>query len=528
MAASGATNLLTSLDDNIREELPAILLESLPKVAPMFEDIKNTTLGVGPNTAIGRGWTVMHLFDTGVSGEFQNSNPSGPAIAGTTSLRGTETSGIDPDDADLTPFPDGMASQYPGIIKRSLTLHRITGNFNIPLQYRQADALGATQIKEVGRILKGVGKHKAILEAASFFAHKATNSATFRTDVLGRVSSAAEISTTNHVLITLNEAYGRIHNFRTGMLIDIHATSTDTLQEGTATDGTDRINYLTGGTYLNCVVTNVDYIGRTITVACFNSSTGAIMAYDNTNGWYTSGSLCVAAGMWIVAKNTGTYAAATRPMISWGLEDWIAASGTILGGAFNVDTYRQFRSLVKDISGPLTELVLTRYLQGFQESYPGASIDTFITDAGVQNKYVQQAYLGPNKFTYDRTGKTLSYAGGWSKISYSIDGKDMRWIISPMCPKNTLYGVKFGEDNIQRYIPPRIGGSNSEVDSQVEFYAPAAGFPGIFMPVQKSTSATGVVANADMVQAPFWMYTLTCPKDVRSIKLTNLTEDSLV
>jgi hypothetical protein len=97
-----------------------------------------------------------------------------------------------------------------------------------------------------------------------------------------------------------------------------------------------------------------------------------------------------------------------------------------------------------------------------------------------------------------------------------------------MCPKNTLYGIKLGEGNIRKYMPPRLGGSDSQVATDVEFYAPTVGFNGIFMPVQKATSATGPVANADMVQAPFWMYTLTCPMDVRSIKFTNLTEDSLV
>jgi hypothetical protein len=522
--------LITSLDDQIREELPAILLESLPQIAPIFSEIESTTMRVTRNTDIGRGWKVTHLFDTGVSGEFQNASPNGPAVAGTTNMRGTETAGVDPDDSDLTPFPDGMASQYPGVIKRQLTLHRVTGNFNIPNMYRQADMLNATQIEEVARILKGVGKGKAILEAASFFAYKATNSSGYKTDVLGRVSAAAEISTTNHVLITINEAYGRIHNFRTGMLLDIHVTSTDTLQEGASDDGSDIVNVddTTTGVYINVVVTNVDYVNRTITVRGHLSTTGAIVAYDDTHGWTGEDSLPIAAGMWLVAKKCGLYASATRPMISWGLEDWIAASGTILGGNLNIDTYRQFRSLVKDVSGPLTEMVLNKYLRGFLDSYPGVSIDTFISSAGVIDKFQQQAYLGNNKFNYDRTGKALAYKGGWSMISYSYDGRDIRWIVSPMCLKNTLYGIKLGEGNIKRYVPPRLGGTDGGVDSNLEFYAPTAGFNGIFMPVQKANTTTGIVSQADMVQAPFWMYTLTCPMDVRSIKLYNLTEDALV
>ena len=522
--ATNATSLISSLDDQIREELPASLLESLPEIAPMFSEIQPSIDGVTRND-IGRGWKVIHEFDTGVSGEFQSANPNGPGLIA--SVRGTETEGILPTDSDLTPFPDGMASQYPGVIRRDLALHRITGNFNIPNTYRQADLLTATQIKEVARIIKGVGKNKAILEAASFFAYKATNNATYKTDVLGRVTSAAEIGTTNHVLITINEAYGRIHNFRVGMLVDFHATSTDTLQEGTATDGSDRLNMGGSGVYLNCIVTNVDYINRTITVVGVIASTGVIQAYDDTNGWYGGGTK-VLTNSWIVAKNCGIYASATRPMISWGLNDWVAASGTILGGAVDTDTYRQFRSLVKDVSGPLTDLVLDRYIRGFLDSYPGASIDTIISSAGVIDKYKQQATLGNNRFTYERQGSALAYKGGWSSISYSYNGREMRWIVSPMCPKNTLYGIKLGEGNIRKYMPPRLGGSDSQVATDVEFYAPTVGFNGIFMPVQKATSATGPIANADMVQAPFWMYTLTCPMDVRSIKFTNLTEDSLV
>ena len=83
--------------------------------------------------------------------------------------------------------------------------------------------------------------------------------------------------------------------------------------------------------------------------------------------------------------------------------------------------------------------------------------------------------------------------------------------------------MKFGGGNIKRYVPPRIGGSDGRVSSEVEFLAPLGGHSGIF-----KIAHNGDGASQEVLEAPFWQYKLVAPIDVKGIKLTGITEATLV
>jgi len=523
---------IDALDNLVREELPMMITEAGPAIAPVFDKIKRTALGVKKQEGLGRGYKVIHLYETGVAGMIESADPLGPTME---TITGTQTRMLDITPTTLTSglsiFPDATKSPHMGDIKRELTLHKVVGNFSIPAAWKQADLLNAAQIKKVARDMKAVAKLKAIYEASSFFSHSAESndgSTTGVNQVLGRISAIEEVGTTEYFKITINEEYGRIANFRQGMQIDLVDNSAGVLQSGTATTGADVLNYEhTNSDYVLLLVTGVDYLGKSITVKAINSVDGGQMDFD----WSGSGDAFSAqpiADDWICVAHTSRVV--NRPQLSWGLNDWIKGSGYIMGGssgsqALDLTTYPQFKSQVKAVNGPLTDDVINGYIGGYLDAYPGETLDTVITTQGVQLKWLQQPGLYNNRQNYDRTGKALSFKGGWSQISYEFGGRVYEWIMSPMCLSKTLYALKFGGDNIQRFSPPRSGGTEASMGPEIEFLAPLGGHSGVFM-VARDPATTG--APMDLLESPFWYYNLIAPTDPRAVKLTGLTEATML
>jgi hypothetical protein len=529
---------IASLDNLVREELPMMIVEAGPVIAPVFDKIKRTAMGVKSQTGLGRGYKVIHLYETGVAGLIESGDPLGPEM---TTFVGTQAQMLAQGSAaaGLTTFPTASESPHMGDIKRELVLHKVVGNFSVPAAWKQAETLNAAQIKKVGRDMKAVAKLKAIYEASSFFSYSATNSAGFVTQVLSRISAIAESGTSNYVEITIDEAYGRIANFRQGMRIDLVATSGDTLQNGTAGStplitGAEVRNYThTTQKYVHLIISNVDYLGKKITLRPINSDTGGTPTW-NSPAWDTSGDLFqngqpAVANDWIVMSKTSRYNSASRPQFSWGLNDWVKSSGRILGGAasaaaLDLAIYPQFKSQVKAVNGPLTDDVINGYIGGYLDAYPGETLDTVITTQGVQLKWLQQPGQYNNRQNYERTGKALSFKGGWSQISYEFGGRTYEWIMSPMCLSKNLYALKFGGENIQRYGPPRIGGMEASMGQEIEFLAPLGGHSGVFMVARDTTTA----APQELLESPFWYYTLIAPTDPRGVRLTGLQEATML
>jgi hypothetical protein len=516
------------LDNLVREELPRMITDISPTIAPVFSKIKRTALGVKSQEGVGRGFKVIHLYETGVAGLMESGDPLGP---GMTTIEGNQVELLaqGTSASNLSIFPSAAQSPHTGDLKRELVLHKIVGNFSIPAIWKQADMLNAAQIKKVGRDMKAVAKLKAIYEASSFFCHSATNDAGYQTQVLGRVSSTvapADNGTwAEYIDIYIDERYGRISNFRKGMRIDVVATSGETLQAGTATNTTDVRNY-DATEYVMLLIVNVDFLAKKITLRPVNTADGSLPVF--ASGWGGGTAFAGATSDWLVSATISRYIAGNRPQFSWGLNDWIKSSGTILGGAaesqaLDLDVYNQFKSQVIAVNGPLTDDIINGYIGGYLDAYPGETLDTIITTQGVQLKWLQQPGLYNNRQNYERTGKALDFKGGWAAISYCFAGRTYEWIMSPMCLSNTLYACKFAGDNIRRYGPPRIGGMDAAMGPELEFLAPLGGHNGVFM---VSHSAGG--APQDLLESPFWYYTLIAPVDPRGVKFTGLTEATML
>lgn len=517
------------LSDLVREELPQMYIDLEPTLAPMFEKVKRSSFGVKSQDGLGKGYQVIHVYETGSAGLFESGDPLGP---GMTAISGNQAQVLAEGTAatNLAIFPDATEVPHTGEVKRTLTLHKVVGNYSIPVAWRQLDMLNAMQLKKVARDLRAVATKKLLREANSFFSHEATNSSGYVNQVQGRISAIAEHAVwTDYIVITVNEEYGRIANFRNGQRVDIVATSTDTLQCGTAVDGTDVRNYThTGQVYVHLIVVDVDFLGKKITLRPINSTTGALPNYGSgTSGDVFQAGYAGAANDWIVPSKSTRHTSNSRPLVSWGLNNWVKSSGQILGGAdqasgLDLDLYSFLKSQVKTINASLTDDIINGYIGGYLDAYPGESLDTIITTQGVQQQWLKQPGLYNNRQNYERTGKALSFTGGWAKISYEFGGRVLEWIVSPMCLSKTLYALKFAGNNILRYGPPRIGGVDAAMGPELEFLGPLTGRNGVFMETNSSTGAP-----TDLLQAPFWYYELLAPRDPRGMKLTGLTEATM-
>ena len=538
-----ASTAIASLSNYIREELPKVMHESLPTVAPFFKDIVSSSVGVSSDSSsnIGQLWKVIHLYSAGVAGLIKYADVTGPATITQTGGMGTQSQLLN-FTVDTSIYPTAREAAHAGSLKRTLYLHMTTGNFSIPVTWMQADVLSATQIKKVAQDIKAVGDLKAMVEATGFHSIPITAASSFDVKVLGMLTNAAETGT-DIVRITIDEAYGTIHNFRIGMAIDIVAgdrTTGGVLQDGVAADGTDRRNYSgsSGGTYVHLYITNVNYLARTFDCVGIGSGTGALVVWTDDPTGTCLGSWGVTTDNnevnkydYIVTRDCSTYVTATRPMPTWGIEDWMKSTGYILGGAsggeaLDVDTFSQFRSSVTAVNGPLTDDILNKYIGNYMDAYPGLTLDTIITTNGVTQKYLQQFGLYNNRNFYDRQGKSMNAKGGWSEVSYEFNGRTLRWIVDPLCASGRLYCCKFGGGNIKRYQPPSISGSGpisggSGTDGEVQFLAPLGGHTGVFMLARTSGGAV-----MDVLEAPFHQYNMICPIDPRGIKCTGLTEVS--
>lgn len=498
-------------DNLIREELPKIINESLPTIAPIYNMIENSSIAVKRNEAIGRGFVVEHLFGCGLAGLVQSANPLGPDFLTGTAL--PQSKFLNTSSADLAPFPTAVATPHTSTLKRQLTLQMSTGNFSLPTTWFTGDALTASQISQITREVKAVGDLRALTEAQSFF--MSSNNALCQ---IASYSSAGEAS--GYFTCKVKAGTGRTQFFRIGMMVDVYFNNGGVPYWGT-TGGTSYMNTTDAGipwatNYVPLVVADVDYISGTIKIAAV---AGTHLDSGTVHGNAASDDC------WIILSNCGTVSG--REMRTWGLEDWMAKEGQIMGGsggtpgtaALDLDSYSQFKSQVVAVNGPLTETVMNGYVGGFLDAYPGANLDTIITTTGVTLKFLEQPGLYNNRMFFDRDAKALNYKGGWQAVNYSFNGATYKWIISPMCLSGRLYATKFAGGNVRRYVPPKVGGSDSRIGGDIEFLAPLAGGSSIFQVARNSSGQSLAV-----LEAPFWQYGLVCPIDVRGVKLTDLTE----
>jgi len=534
---------ISVIDARIKESFPTVLLQAESLEFPLLQRMKKSAMNVtqsrGSDGQIGRGFEVRHKYSTGVSGRRLPANPLGPTMVDVgvapLLLEGSTAN------TDLTPYPVGAQAPHAGLMTRTLVLHRSTGVLSMPIAWRQANMLNAAQWDVVANDLRAAGIMEKRVEGLSFHAYRANDGTSADVTVLGRIATGGVAKATKYIQagttnanfcqLTIDPTYGRIANFANGMEIDIVADSSGTIQTGTATDGTDVRNYDSSAVYIQVVVTDVDPINNIVTCVGVSRASGtahAIQTFSATTGW--QGTNGVAAGDWIVGREQSRYTSGTRPMLSFGLNDWMKQSGRIMGGAagsqaLDVDQYSQFKSkVISSLSAPLLEETLSQLLMGYQEAYPNIDLDTILTTNGVTQEFVTQlATAGNNQGVFQRAGQELKVQGGWTLRNFVTPTKEYEWWTSPVGLKGSCYVIGMKNGNFMQYIPPHLGGSSDNYTEDIQFPAPGWGHTGIFMP-----ELDGNGRPKDIAVAPYDRYILVAPKMPNGILIQGITEASML
>ncbi len=489
----------------LEQKIVPTIFESLWDLDPVYPMIRRSSMKVTRNQGIGRGWNVLKTWATGVAG-----GAKFLSVAGGNVLSGPLGFNMYDTPQSFQAVDEVVA---PAFIQTTVQLIEHRGNFYLPHQILRADRLNASIGSVVAQNLKGVADLLAQQEAAIFYSSSAT---TGELADIGDTSANAANKTvpaadTAVMVFDLSgtNASGRVHRFRSGMMVDLYDYT-----------GTTKRNV---GYFL--VIDNVDPLDDKIHVRRVDGGTfqvdtvlGGGVSYDGAGGDNDI----------LVIKDSVNQAPK-------GLESWIA-DGVTVTSFFGIDVrnYSQFRSYVPSaINAALTENLLNRHFAKFFESFPGQKIDTMLTTMGVLigfidnlNSYNQAVAAQPGRFRYDRNGMALTVEAGWEAFRYRFASRSVEIFTSTYANSGTAYCGKIRGGGLTRYVPPPIPGAkvDSRFGTEVEFVAPiggSGGMQGIFKHAHGTTGAT-----TDFVEAPFvrqWNV-MPGPQSKNWMKLTGITE----
>lgn len=498
--------LIDVVSKTIKEELDTRVREFLPKVDSIFDEIKDSSIGVSRD-AIGRDWRVKKTFRSGLAGCEYWCDPSSQTytLDGGQGANGFSVMGT----GVLETFPDITEMGTPGYMQMGIRLKKSKGNFFIPMDLMKIDALDASFGQQVQSIMDGVAERHALDRVHQFWKlDTAGKIGTFTSDGT-TLSYSAGVCTGQTITLTS----GRIAAFRVGQqvsLVNITAGGTTVLNGG--------------ATPFPVWVDSVDYLQKKMVLKTTGGSAGTgTVTLTNTNN------------IGIYPYKSGYYNSAWYTYGPSSLMDWMKTSGYLFGSvpgtpateAINLTNYPEFRSIINtSLSGALTGDILNKHIAPAIES-ARMSLDTMVTTNGTLMGMLSNVE-DPSNFliNYERTGKAANVEMGWQKIGYRFGDKTFRLLTSPYCPDGNLFILKLGDGNIKRFVPPRLpnSGSRNDVGAELEFLAPLAGSKTIFTGVNAATTAAFTTA----VQAPYQAYCEYLPTDPRGIQLATFSENFYV
>jgi hypothetical protein len=498
---------MATVSDNIQyalvQKIVPTILESLWGLDPVYPMFRRSSTGVKRNGDIGRGWQVKKTWSTGMAGgaKFQSAQGSN-VLSGPVQATMYDTPNT---------FQGVDETTAPALLQTTLTLIQHAGNFFLPHQIMRADRLSASIGSIVALNLKGLAELLAQQEAAVWYSNDTT---TYALANLGDVSACCTVSGATMVIdiddLTdgTNSAYGRVHRFRPGMLVDVYDKTGATKRNA--------------GFYL--LVDNVDALAGTVT----------LRRVDGQDLGWTVDTDIVNDDVVVIKDSVSTAPNS--------LESWIADGVTNtswFGLTVNTTTNSQYRSYLVDhgTATTPTEATWNKYHGRFFEAYPGKELSDALTTTGVLLAFIANldGYVNlvdansgvSGRIRYDRQGQAMKADMGWESFDYRFGSKRCKiWTSTYMAPGTWIAG-KLGQGGITRYVPPRLPGSNvdSRFGEEVEFIAGLGGSGGyqggIFKHAHSSSGQT-----TDFVEAPFVRHWNCMPQQAQFLKVYDI-EDTL-
>jgi len=538
-------DLTSILSGIIEERMPRIFRKAGPTRFPILEKAERVTSGIkttdGDVRDIGRLFAVKHGWEIGSAGMLRSMGPYGvTALDIGHAVRAHEASNYD---GTLAPIPTAAQSPHIGHFSRTLYLHANIGNMGIPIQWMFAQSLDAMKVALLAADMKACAEKTVRQDAISYSSYRATGESTYKHTVLSRISAFAKATdylqsgstNANFVEITIDEAYGTIANFMEGDEVDIvansggSATVAGTLQDGVATNATDIRNYTAGGLYIQCLITKVDRLANKITVIGISRQTSsaaqdAIVAFENATGW--QGTTPPAVYDWICPRGGSTYIAGTRPWLTNGVEDWMAASGTILGGAtgsegLDLSRHPMFKSIIKaNLASRLTPEYMNQAIAWAAQRFPDVKLNSAVTTIGVMLGFADEIkQTGQGNFDISQR---IDVTGGWTFSKWVGPSQTVEFWTSPYCLKGRMYIQQIDAANLKLYGLPIIGETKPDFAPGIQFLGKMLGYNSIRVPEAASNGTPNMITGT-----PWIRFALLCPIMPNGIKVSGITESDL-
>ena len=506
-----AGSLLQIEQDRILEIINRSLDFILPELDPIWVGTLNTSIGVGPADLIGRDMLVKKVYMGSFTGVLEQAQPRGnfPLYGDDTDTLGAK---IFQQNLAQT-WPDATGGPNPLPYRLAIPMKAMLSNLLMTLGELTMEALPATIGEVLVPKLQGHARNMAHTVSTYMYLNQVNDYRLCTITNIGAIAANAFSFEPN------NEAVDR---FAVGQRVDIF--------EGTA--GIVRKNADNGNAVRNeCMVSAVDELTNTVTLVSDISPTDWENS-DNDDDSPLNGDTVVFANSADGLTGDYTGIAGIRSYLKTGTG---LADNFILGdefesaadGRLDVTVHPEHKSFLKAVNDVLTESRLIRYVKRFNHSKRryGFSIDTLLAPDGVWQAYWEQKI---GREIIDRTGRIASITDEGLEDGFAVvvEGQRLAGFTTNYIESGTLYGLKRGDNNWKRYMPPSR--KMRKVDgvpdfAPFEFVAPALTNSGaVQLPVYDTSGNTTLVTEG--AQLPGWLRMQLIPDQFAGLILTGLTE----
>jgi hypothetical protein len=460
---------------------------------------------------MGRTHRLTKKFQTGLGGSFKYVTPGGTA-AGLNPANFLQNQGLNA----ASGFDGRDVSTLPQYHQITLALAEAKGNMHFDPYMLQTDQMKAN-LGAIGQFFKdtvaGSAKRVTLAEAVNLYTENSV------TKAIGTVGAAPVTSAFNgnaNAACTLTLATGRIRRgIEVGVMIDIYTPNAASSSSSSVISSSD-----TGPALLkvnadfDIVIDDVDTFAGRITIRSWDgaSSLAAIAEGDTIVLRASFGLGPMGLMSWIKSGS------ATLPNDRWIFDD------ANLG--LDVQAYSQHKSRRHAVNGVLSEDLWIRIIGAYLYATNGQpwQIDTFLMSPGVMDGIAVDmitAQATRQYFQFQRQGQTLKPVFGYQHVEFHYDGKTYRVFNDPNVGVGQVIGLKLGDGNIKRYVPPAVpgAGKHAAFPNQVQFFGPVSGRTGIWM---ETRGNDGSVEEA--MEAPYRLTYQVAPDWPQSLLLTDCIE----
>lgn len=522
---SGSVSAL--LDNKWPETINRNLTEYLPNVDPMFA-VNSTSQGVS-RSEWGKDYKIKKVIQGTFSGATRMEGTSSNIISGdaiTNNLRNLYTQ-----NEPISPWPSPLLGANAKASTMTIEMKAMLAEVEWTLEELRLDA----NPQVIGAIVepktRGFISHIAHMRCFQFYTSNVASTLTIGDITTGySLGAVTEVEygtngTADENLLrvkvdtTDTSAPGRPIYFYRGMRVDLWCNDGGTAKLLNSLDGTN-------ATRVECYVMASAAFDGVITLQLSNDSAGSTRAWKGGSGSDTI-NLDISAStngkayiFWAESANQGYN----------GLESFLVGdSGSILG----VPTmqYPELQSFVYAANQTLTDTLFRQVISAFNDARSrfGIATPNFITSPGVLNAWAstKAPLMGFNNMN----GATLNLNGVGLNDSYSFvhEGRTHTISASRWVAPGRMYGTDLR--GWTRYVAPATPGLG-KMDGmpeymELEFVAPYANGTGsIKFPVSKVFD--GITSMTNMVYCPADSRMELIPDQFSGIKITGLTEESLV